>query len=158
MYAAADRPPWDRMGAAEAAKGLVIDLAHASAQTINDCSRRPPGRLCLTHPRAGHVRQPAESVGRANGRHLRERRSDRHRRLGNRGRSAHAIARAIVYAINVAGFEYVALGSDFDARCPRPSRHGFPQITQALLTSGWTKQIEAVIGGNVRRLLTRLLP
>jgi microsomal dipeptidase-like Zn-dependent dipeptidase len=76
------------------------------------------------------------------------------------GADAHAIARAIAHAINVAGFEHVALGSDFDGAVTTPfDATGLPQITQAMLDAGLDQTaIEGVMGGNVRRMLKRALP
>ena len=53
-----------------------------------------------------------------------------------------------------------ALGSDFDGAVTAPfDVTGLPQVTQALLDFGFDEaKIEAVMGGNVRRLLERLLP
>jgi microsomal dipeptidase-like Zn-dependent dipeptidase len=71
-----------------------------------------------------------------------------------------AIARAIRHATNVAGFDHVALGSDFDGAVPQPiDATGVVQITDALLQDGFSDdQVAAVMGGNALRVLMEALP
>lgn len=76
------------------------------------------------------------------------------------GNSAQAIARTIRYAVNVAGVEHVALGSDFDGAVTTPfDASGMLQLTQALQDEGFTDaEIRMVMGGNVKRFLEENLP
>lgn len=69
------------------------------------------------------------------------------------------IARAIKYAVSVAGVEHVALGSDFDGAVALPfDVSAMVQITQALKNKGFTgSEIEAIMGGNVIRFLAQSL-
>lgn len=69
------------------------------------------------------------------------------------------IAKAITHAVDVAGVEHVALGSDFDGSVAIPfDASGMIQITQALRNEGFTDlQIEAIMGGNVIRFLRQAL-
>ena len=71
-----------------------------------------------------------------------------------------AIARSIRYAVDVAGVEHVALGSDFDGAVPVPfDATGLVRLTDALLDDGLDDDaIATVMGGNVRRLLADTLP
>ena len=79
-----------------------------------------PTSRCAASPR------PAASSASGSGRTVRRR-----RRRGRRSR------RAIVRAIEVAGVEHVALGSDFDGAVPVPfDVTGLPQLTEALHGGG----------------------
>ena len=66
-----------------------------------------------------------------------------------------AIARSIVAAIELAGVDHVALGSDFDGAVRTPfDATGMPLLTEALLAEGLSDDdIGAVMGGNAVRLL-----
>jgi microsomal dipeptidase-like Zn-dependent dipeptidase len=145
------------------AKKMVIDLAHASAATIDDVLNVATRPVVVSHT---GVRGTCD-----NQRNLSD--AQLAKIAGNGGvigigvwetavcgGDARAIARAIDHAINVAGFEHVALGSDFDGAVTAPfDATGLPQITQALLDLGMDQtKIEGVMGGNVRRLLKTLLP
>ena len=145
------------------AKKMLIDLAHASAATIDDVLRIATRPVVVSHT---GVRGTCD-----NQRNLSDAQLAAISRNGGLigigvwetavcGGDAHAIARAIAHAINVAGFEHVALGSDFDGAVSAPfDVTGLPQITQALLDAGLDQTaIEGVMGGNVRRLLKRVMP
>ncbi len=73
---------------------------------------------------------------------------------------AASIVKAIRHAVNVAGIDHVALGSDFDGATATPfDTGGLDEITQALLNDGFTPaQVAQVMGGNVLRLLAATLP
>jgi len=73
---------------------------------------------------------------------------------------AASIAKAIRHAVNVAGIDHVALGSDFDGATATPfDTGGLDEITQALLNAGFTPgEVGQVMGGNVMRLLAATLP
>ena len=145
------------------ARSMVIDLAHASAATIEDVLETATRPVVVSHT---GVRGTCD-----NQRNLSDAQLASLAANGGVvgigvwetavcGDDAHAMARAIVHAIDVAGFEHVALGSDFDGAVTAPfDATGLPQITQALLDAGLDEtRIEGVMGGNVRRLLKRLLP
>ena len=71
-----------------------------------------------------------------------------------------AIARAIRYAVDIAGLEHVGLGSDFDGAVPVPfDASGLVLLTDALIDLGFADdEIAKVMGGNARRLLAEVLP
>ncbi|MCC7051991.1 MAG: membrane dipeptidase [Gemmatimonadaceae bacterium] len=73
---------------------------------------------------------------------------------------ARSIATAIVHAVDIAGIDHVALGSDFDGATAMPfGTDRLAEITQALLDAQFTlPQVRAVMGGNVMRLLGENLP
>jgi membrane dipeptidase len=70
------------------------------------------------------------------------------------------IVKAIRHAVSVAGVAHVALGSDYDGATRTPfDTRGVGAITGALLASGMTQDdVAAVMGGNVRAFLLRTLP
>jgi len=76
------------------------------------------------------------------------------------GTGAAYIARAVRYAVGVAGIEHVGLGSDFDGAVTTPfDAAGLAQLTDALLAEGFTAdEIAKIMGGNVLRLLLEALP
>jgi microsomal dipeptidase-like Zn-dependent dipeptidase len=76
------------------------------------------------------------------------------------GRDALAVARAIRHAVTVAGIAHVGLGSDFDGAVAQPfDTTGLVQVTDALLSAGFNEvEIQAIMGGNVIRLLLTTLP
>ena len=142
---------------------MLVDIAHASAATIDDVLAWPPGR---SSPR---IRACAASAD--NARNL----TDAHARaiaatgglLGIGfwptacgGDDAAAIARAIRYAANIAGIEHVGLGSDFDGAVPVPfDATGLVVLTDALIDAGFADdEIGKMMGGNARRLLADVLP
>lgn len=145
------------------AKKMVIDLAHASPATIDDVLKMATRPVVVSHTGVRGTCDNQRNLSDAQLAAI----SDNGGVIGIGvwetavcGADAHAIARAIEHAINVAGFEHVALGSDFDGAVTAPfDATGFPQITQALLDLGMDEtKIESVMGGNVRRLLRTLLP
>jgi microsomal dipeptidase-like Zn-dependent dipeptidase len=76
------------------------------------------------------------------------------------GEDAGSIARSIAYAVDVAGVQHVALGSDFDGAVPVPfDVSGIALLTEALLDARLTAEaVRMVMGGNALRLLARTLP
>jgi len=145
------------------ARGMLVDLAHASTATIEDVLpivRRP---VVVSHT---GVRGTCDNV-----RNL----SDEHLRAvaatgglvgigfwpaATCGGDVAAIARAIRHATSVAGFEHIGLGSDFDGAVAQPiDASGLVQVTDALLAEGFSDdQVAAVMGGNALRVLAAVLP
>lgn len=145
------------------AKKMVIDLAHASPATIDDVLKMATRPVVVSHTgvrgtcdNQRNLSDPQLAAISENGGVIGIGVWD----TAVCGDDARAIAKAIQHAIHVAGFEHVALGSDFDGAVEAPfDATGFPQITQALLDLGMDETaIEGVLGGNVRRLLKTLLP
>jgi membrane dipeptidase len=142
---------------------MVIDLAHASSAVIDDVLRLATRPVVVSHT---GVRGTCDNQRNLSDAQL-AKIADNGGVIGIGvwdtavcGGDARAIAKAIEHAVNVAGREHVALGSDFDGAVEAPfDVTGLPQITQALLDLGMDEtKIEGVMGGNVRRLLRNLLP
>jgi membrane dipeptidase len=143
--------------------GMLVDLAHASRQTIEDVldistepvvfshtgvtgtcdSRRniPDSVLTRTAASGGLV-----GIGFFDG--------------ATCGSDLGAVVRAIRYTVDRIGAEHVALGSDFDGFVRTPiDAAGLPALTEALLAAGFSEpEIRAIMGGNVQRVLHRVLP
>jgi len=143
--------------------GLIIDLAHASPRLIDDVlalTRRP---VVVSH---GGVRGTCPGP-----RNLSD---DQLQRIAAGGgvvgigywegaiceTSAAAFARAVAYAIRIAGEDHVALGSDFDGSTVTPfDARGMALVVEALRMAGLgDAQVAKVMGGNALRLLDSMLP
>lgn len=144
-------------------KRMIIDLAHASPRTIADVlalTRRPViyshgGLKGTCNNRRNLSDDEARGIARGGG------------LLGIGfwetavcGTDARAVARALRYAVNLAGVEHVALGSDFDGAVTVPfdSAH-LAELTSALIEEGFREEeIRAVMGENALRFLADNLP
>jgi membrane dipeptidase len=156
--------PFGRQVIAEMERlGMLVDLAHASRQTIEDVldiSTRP---VVFSHtgvtgtcdsPRNipdSVLTRTAQSGGLVG--------------IGffegaTCGRDLGAIVRAIRYTVDRVGADHVALGSDFDGFVRTPiDAAGLPALTDSLLGAGFTEaEIRGIMGANVERVLHRVLP
>ena len=143
--------------------GMIIDVAHGSPKLFDDVlalSRRP---VIVSH---GGVQGTCKGP-----RNLTD---DQLRRLGEKGGvigvgywdgaicepTPEAFARAVAYAIRVAGEDHVALGSDFDGSTTTPfDATGMGRVVASLRSAGLSDaQVAKVISGNALRLLDSLLP
>lgn len=143
-------------------RGMIIDLAHASPQLLRDVVAIAKRPLLVSHT---GVRGTCDRP-----RNL----SDEEVRLiastggvigigfwsgAVCGGDAKAIAKSIRHATNLVGVSHVALGSDFDGDKMPFDTTGLVQITDALLTNGFSEaEIAAIMGGNVIRMLREGLP
>ena len=140
------------------ALGILVDLAHASPQAVNETlamATRPivvshtgvavtcPGPRNLTDAQLRAIATNGGVVG-----------------IGYWDAAvctlgAASIAKAIRHAVNVAGIDHVALGSDFDGATSTPfATDGLAEVTQALLDQQFMpEEIGKIMGGNVLRLL-----
>lgn len=144
-------------------KHMIVDVAHASAKTIDDVLKLATRPVVVSH--AG-VRGTCD-----NNRNLTDGQLDAIAKNGGLvgigywpvaicGDGADAIAKAIVYVGKRIGFDHVALGSDYDGAVEVPfDVTGLPQITNALLEAGLDDvQLHQVMGGNIARFLGAQLP
>lgn len=145
------------------ARGILVDLAHASSRTIDDVLAVATRPVVVSHT---GVRATCD-----NARNLTD---DQLRRIAATGgiigigfwttatcgTDARAIARAMRHTASVAGVDAVAAGSDFDGAVTVPfDASGLVELTDALLAVGFTDyEIEKIMGGNIVRLLTATLP
>lgn len=156
-------PAGRRLVAALEERSIAIDLAHASAATIEEVAsiaRRP---VLVSHT---GVRATCD-----NGRNLSDEQLRAVAATGGLigigfwptavgGDDAKAIARAIAHAVSVVGPDHVGLGSDFDGAVPTPfDASGLALLTGALLAKGLDDTtIAAVMGGSAVRFLRSSLP
>lgn len=145
------------------AVGMLVDVSHASAKTIDDILAMATRPVVVSHT---GVKGTCD-----NQRNLSD---EQIRAIAGTGgvigigfwdtaicgEDAASIARAIRYTANIAGIDHVALGSDFDGSVKVPfDTSGEPLITEALIAEGFTDdEIGKIMGGNVLRLLTAYLP
>jgi microsomal dipeptidase-like Zn-dependent dipeptidase len=145
------------------AKGMLVDVAHASAKTIDDVLAMATKPVVVSHT---GVKGTCD-----NQRNLSD---DQLRSIAKTGgvigigfwdtavcgQDAASIARAIRHAVNVAGIEHVGLGSDYDGAVKAPfDASGIALITDALINEGFSdEEIARVMGGNTIRLLLENLP
>ena len=145
------------------AKGMLLDVAHASARTIDDAIALATRPIVASHTGVRGICDNARNL------------TDDHLTgiagtgglvgigfwpTACGGDDAAAIARSIVYAVNLIGADHVALGSDWDGAVPVPfdAAH-VVRLTDALLDAGLDEAtIRAVMGENVLRLLGERLP
>jgi microsomal dipeptidase-like Zn-dependent dipeptidase len=145
------------------ALGMIVDLAHASPALITDVlaiAKRPvlvshtgvqgncPGPRNLTDEALKGIAAAGGLVG-----------------IGYWDAAVcditpAGIAKAIRYAVNVAGISHVGLGSDFDgATTTLFDTSQLVLVTDALLKEGFAPaEVEAIMGGNALRVLRAGLP
>jgi len=142
---------------------LIVDLAHASAPTIDDVLGIATRPLVASHSGVRAVADNARNLS-----------DDQLRGIAATGGvigigfwptacggdDVSWIARSIVHAVGVVGADHVALGTDFDGAVPVPfDVSGMGLVTGALLAAGLDQdQIAAVMGGSAIRLLRSALP
>jgi microsomal dipeptidase-like Zn-dependent dipeptidase len=142
---------------------VIIDLAHCSAQVIDDVLALATRPVVVSHT---GVKGTCD-----NNRNLSD---DQLRRIAQTGgvigigfwdtatcgKDARAIAKAIRHAVTVAGIEHVGLGSDYDGGITAPfDASGMALLTEALLQEQFSEQeIRWLMGENVVRLLNVALP
>jgi microsomal dipeptidase-like Zn-dependent dipeptidase len=142
---------------------VIVDLAHASPQTIRDVLSLATRPVLYSH---GGLRGNCD-----NRRNLTDEEARGIARTGGIvgigfwptavcGSDAKAIAKAIRYAIGVVGAEHVALGSDFDGAVHTPfDASQLPVLTDALLKEGLRQEeIRAIMGENALRFFRENLP
>lgn len=143
--------------------GITIDLAHASPKTISDTLALASKPVVVSHGGVQGICPGPRNLTDSQLRGIAE----------NGGvigigfwkgavcdASVTGIIRSILYAVDIAGVDHVALGSDFDGQVTTPfDVTGVAMLTEALLVSGLSKdQVRKIIGANVRRILINNLP
>jgi membrane dipeptidase len=145
------------------AKHMVLDLAHASARTIDDVLEMITAPVVVSHTGVRgvcdnlrnlsdlHVRRIAETGG-VIGIAMFE--------TAVCGPAISDTARSIRYAADLAGVEALAVGSDWDGAITAPvDASGMALLTGALLDHGFGRdEIGKIMGGNVLRVLSQVLP
>ncbi|VEE17013.1 dipeptidase [Ectopseudomonas mendocina] len=144
-------------------KSMLVDLAHASRPLIDDVLAMAKRPVLVSHTGVEGTCAGTRNL------------SDKHlQAIAATGgvigigywstavcdTSVAAIVKAIRYAADKVGVEYVALGSDFNGTVHTPfDVTGLAQITEGLQGAGFDDTaIAAIMGGNVQRLLLASLP
>jgi membrane dipeptidase len=145
------------------ARGMLFDVAHASARTIDDALAIATQPVVASHTGVRGVLDNARNL------------SDAHLEgiaatggvvgigfwdTACGGRDAASIARSIAYAVDRIGADHVSLGSDWDGAVGVPfDAANTVLLTDALLDAGLDEAtIRSVMGENVLRLLAATLP
>ena len=145
------------------AKGVIVDLAHASPRAVDEILARATRPVVVSHTgvrgTCDHTRNLSDAQLRAlgaNGALIGIGFWD----TATCGHDARAIARAMRYAGRLIGVAHVALGSDFDGTVTTPfDTAGLVELTQALLDEGFTDaEIALMMGANALRFLQQHLP
>ena len=146
-----------------AQKKMILDLAHASGQTIEDTLAIATAPVVVSHTGVRGVCDNQRNI------------SDDHVRgiaatgglIGIAlfeqtvcGRTIEDTARAMRYVADLVGVDHAALGSDYDGAVTVPMDcSGLALLTEALLGQGFTaEEAGKIMGGNVLRLLQSALP
>ncbi len=145
------------------ARGMVLDLAHASAATIDDALAIATRPVVASHT---GVRGVCD-----NSRNLRDEHLDGIAATGgvvgvgfwdtaSGGKAPEWIARSIAYAVERIGARHVGLGSDWDGAVEVPfDAASLAILTEQLLRVGLDEaSIRLVMGENALRLLGEVLP
>jgi len=145
------------------ARGIVLDLAHASSALIGDALSMVTRPVVVSHT---GVKGTCD-----NSRNLTDAQLEGIAGTGGVigigywdaavcGDDATAIARAIRYTSDLVGVDHVALGSDFDGAVPVPfDTTGLALIVEAMLDDGFSDaEIRQVMGENAVRLFEQTLP
>ena len=143
--------------------GMIVDLAHASPALINDVLAIAKRPVIVSHTGVQGICPGPRNLA-----------DDALRGIAATGGlvgigywqaavcdiTPGGIAKAIRYAVNVAGIDHVGLGSDFDgATTTLFDTSQLALVTDALLQAGFTPvEIEAIMGGNALRVLKAGLP
>lgn len=145
------------------ARGIIIDLAHASPALVDEVLKNGKTPPIISHtgvrgtcPNERNLTDDQLKRIAAKGGLI----SIGYWKIATCGDDADAAARAIGHAVKVAGARHVALGSDFDGAVAQPfDASGVPLVTQALMKQGMPeKDIALVMGGNALRFLAERLP
>jgi membrane dipeptidase len=142
---------------------MIVDLAHASARTFDDVIAMATRPVVVSHT---GVRGTCDNVRNVSDDQLRAVAKTGgvvgigYWETATCGTNATATARAVRHVVNVVGISHVGLGSDFDGAVAEPfDTTGLVQVTDALVRNGFNDvEIQAVMGGNVARLLLTTLP
>ena len=145
------------------ARHMIIDLAHASPQTIDDVLAMATRPAVVSHT---GVRGTCN-----NNRNLTDDQIQAVAAKGGLigigywdtatcGTDARAIVRAMRYVSDRVGVEHVALGSDFDGAVTEPfDTTGVIEITAAMMDAGYSEEdIRKIMGENAMKFLRENLP
>jgi microsomal dipeptidase-like Zn-dependent dipeptidase len=142
---------------------IIVDLAHSSPQTITDVLAIAKRPVVVSHTGVQGTCYNQRNLSDAQLKAIAENGGligigfwD----VAVCGSTPQAIARALRHAVDIAGIDHVALGSDFDGATTVPfdAAHMI-HLTDALLDTGFSEpEIRKIMGDNVLRFLRQNLP
>lgn len=144
-------------------KRMIVDLAHSSAQTIDDVLAMATRPVVVSHTGVKGTCDNNRNLSDAQLRAI----AAKGGLVGIGfwdtavcGQTAADIAKAQIYAAGVVGADHVGLGSDFDGAVATPfDATGLALVTDALLAAGMAPpDIAKTMGGNQIRFLLENLP
>ena len=144
-------------------RGMVLDLAHASAEVIDDTVDLATAPLIVSHTGVRGVCDNQRNI------------SDDHVRaiaatgglIGIAlfegtvcGTTIDDTARTMRYVADLVGVDHVALGSDYDGAVTAPmDTSGMALLTEALLAQDFAAdEVAKILGGNALHVLQTILP
>ena len=144
-------------------KNMIIDLAHASEQTIDDVLAMVDRPVIASH---GGVRGTCDIARNLADRHVKGIAQSGGiigigvYKYATCGKTLQDTVEAMRYVRDLVGIEHVALGSDFDGFVTAVvDSSGLAMLTDALLQGGFNEsEIAAIMGGNAVRVFQQLLP
>jgi membrane dipeptidase len=145
------------------ARHMIVDLAHASAKTIDDVLAIATRPLVVSHTGVKGTCNNNRNLSDAQIRAV----AAKGGLIGigywdtaTCGTDARAIVKAMRYVSDRVGVEHVALGSDFDGAITAPfDTTGLVEITDAMLEAGYSEQeVRKIMGENVVSFLQVNLP
>jgi membrane dipeptidase len=150
------------LGALEAHR-IVVDLAHASPQTIDDVLAAATRPVVVSHTGVKATCDTERNLSDAQLTALKKNGAlvgIGYFHWAVCGDDARAIARAMRHAADMLGVEHVALGSDFDGAVKTPfDVTGLPLLAEALRAERFTDaEIRAIASGNALRFFAAQLP
>ena len=142
---------------------MIIDLAHASHQAVDDTLAMATRPLLVSHT---GVRGTCDNQRNMSDEHLKGIAATGgvigigYWKTAVCGEDAPAIAAAMRYTADLVGVEHVALGSDYDGAITAPfDTSGLVLITEALMAEGFEEdEIALIMGENTIRVLGEALP
>lgn len=145
------------------ARGMLLDLAHASPALIRDALAIASRPVIVSHT---GVKGTCDNLRNLSDEEVRAVAATGgvvgigYWKTAVCGEDAAAIVRAIRYTTDLVGVDHVALGSDFDGAVPVPfDTTGLALITEALLEDGFSEEdIAKIMGENASRVFAQTLP
>jgi len=144
-------------------KGIIIDLSHASRETIRDILAITKKPVLFSHTGLKGVCDNNRNIT-----------DEEIRGIAKNGgvvgvaffstavcgNDISSIVDSIVYVVKIAGIDHAALGSDFDGGVSTPIDSSILiYITDALLQRGFTREdVVKIMGGNTIRVMRAVLP
>jgi len=141
---------------------MIIDLAHASPQTLDEVLEIVDRPVMASH---GGVQGTCDTARNLSDRQIRAIAATGGvigigvYKYATCGKTMEDTVRAMKYVADLVGIKYVALGSDFDGATTVVDATGLVLLTEALQEAGFTNnEIKAIMGENALRVFRQTLP